>query len=89
MADKIIEFPKWVEPHHSHVITQDGINPLVQGFPFYAGRDQTVIVLVQNADEEKLATSPAAVANSEDKVQDGEGEAKVPETETTPPPVLN
>lgn len=48
------EFPKWVEPHASHVERQ-GDHLSVAHFPFHVDRKGVVSVLVADADEEKKA----------------------------------
>lgn len=46
------EFPKWVEPHASHIHTDDNGHRSVAGFEFHTDRAGTITVLVKDAAEE-------------------------------------
>jgi hypothetical protein len=53
------EYPKWVEPHHSHVHHDAMGEVSVAGFDFHIDRaTRKVTVLVHNFTEEAKATAP-------------------------------
>lgn len=51
------EYPKWIEPHESHVDTTDG-HVSVPHFDFHLGRAGKVTVKVDDAEHEAKALSP-------------------------------
>jgi hypothetical protein len=67
-----VEYPKWVEPHESHIATDQGGNKVVQGFAesFWDRVSQKFTVLVHDADGEDKALA----AKDEPKVEDSADE---------------
>jgi hypothetical protein len=67
-----MEFPKYIEPHESHVVTQEaahGDAPPHRSTPAFGGfhvdREGKVKVLVHNAEEEAKALAAAVAAEVE------------------------
>jgi hypothetical protein len=66
------EFPKWIEPHESH-IEKTGGHISVPLFPFHVQRGSNVVtVMVKDADEEKQAIEAKTEPSTEPMLTGGE-----------------
>ncbi len=64
MSDnEVIEYPRWVKPHPSHLVYRTGGNVIAPPFlQVHADRDGVVTVLVDDASEEARAVAPKVEA---------------------------
>lgn len=63
LRPKAHDYPKWVEPHESHLVKQPDGSVGAPGHEFHTARDGTTTVLVADEDAEKEATSEKGTPN--------------------------
>lgn len=79
------DYPKWVEPHASHLVVGANHHVSVPGFvEFFINRARNVTVLVKNEAEEAAALAAKVVEVPAEDVSDDSGKGGKDETTSNP-----